>query len=47
VVAALQTLIDFMSRELPEARNADAARFVDDRYVRELDESGFIDSLGA
>jgi ABC-type nitrate/sulfonate/bicarbonate transport system substrate-binding protein len=47
VVAALQTLIDFMSKELPEARNADAARFVDDRYVRELDESGFIDSLGA
>jgi ABC-type nitrate/sulfonate/bicarbonate transport system substrate-binding protein len=47
VVAALQTLIDFMSRELPEAKNADAARFVDDRYVRELDESGFIDSLGA
>jgi NitT/TauT family transport system substrate-binding protein len=46
VGAALQTLIDFMSRELPEARNADAARFIDERYVRELDENGFIDSLG-
>ena len=47
VVAALQTLLDFMSKELPEAKNADAGRFVDDRYVRELDESGFIHSLGA
>jgi hypothetical protein len=46
-VAALQTLIDFMSKELPEARGADAGRFVDERFVRELDESGFIDSLGA
>jgi ABC-type nitrate/sulfonate/bicarbonate transport system substrate-binding protein len=47
VVAALQTLLDFMSKELPEAKNADAARFVDDRYLRELDEGGFVDSLGA
>jgi NitT/TauT family transport system substrate-binding protein len=46
VVAALQTLIDFMSKELPEAKNAAAGRFVDDRFVRELDESGFINSLG-
>ena len=46
VVAALQTLIDFMSKELPEAKNGDAGRFVDDRYVRELAESGFIRALG-
>jgi ABC-type nitrate/sulfonate/bicarbonate transport system substrate-binding protein len=46
VVAALQTLIDFMSKELPEAKNADAGRFVDDRFMRELDENGFIASLG-
>jgi ABC-type nitrate/sulfonate/bicarbonate transport system substrate-binding protein len=46
VVAALQTLIDFMSKELPEAKNAAAARFVDDRFIRELDEGGFINSLG-
>jgi len=45
VVTALQTLIDFMSRDLAEAKNADAARFVDDRFVRELDESGFVKSL--
>jgi hypothetical protein len=46
VVAALQTLIDFMSKELPEAKNADAGQFVDDRFLRELDDNGFIDSLG-
>jgi ABC-type nitrate/sulfonate/bicarbonate transport system substrate-binding protein len=46
VVASLQTLIDFMSKELPEAKNAEAGRFVDDRFMRELDDSGFIDSLG-
>ena len=45
VVAALQTLIDFMSQELPEAKNADACRFVDERFVRQLDENGFISSL--
>ena len=45
VVSALQTLLDFMAKELPEAKNADAQRFVDDRFVRELDRSGFIASL--
>jgi ABC-type nitrate/sulfonate/bicarbonate transport system substrate-binding protein len=46
VVSSLQTLLDFMGKELPEAKNADARRFVDDRFIRELDESGFIASLG-
>jgi hypothetical protein len=45
VVSSLQTLLDFMAKELPEARNVDARRFVDDRFIRELDESGFIASL--
>ena len=45
VVGALQTLLDFMSQELPEAKDADARRFVDDRFIRELDQSGFIASL--
>jgi ABC-type nitrate/sulfonate/bicarbonate transport system substrate-binding protein len=45
VVSSLQTLLDFMGKELPEAKNADASRFVDDRFIRELDESGFIASL--
>ena len=45
VVTALQTLLDFMAKEIPEAKNADARRFVDDRFIRELDESGFVASL--
>jgi len=45
VVSSLQTLLDFMANELPEAKDADARRFVDDRFIRELDESGFITSL--
>jgi hypothetical protein len=34
-----------MAAELPEAKNADAKTFVDARFVRELEENGFIDSL--
>jgi ABC-type nitrate/sulfonate/bicarbonate transport system substrate-binding protein len=45
VVSVLQTLLDFMATELPEAKGADARRFVDDRFIRELEQSGFIDSL--
>jgi hypothetical protein len=44
-VAALQTLLDFMASELPEAKNADAAKFVDDRFIRELETGGFIAAL--
>ena len=42
VVASLQTLLDFMARTLPEAKGADARRFINDRFMRELDEEGFI-----
>lgn len=45
VVSALQTLLNFMVKEMPEAKNVDARRFVDDRFVRELEQSGFIASL--
>lgn len=45
VVSALQTLLDFMAKELPEAKNADARRFIDDRFIRELNENGFIAAL--
>jgi len=45
VVSALQSLLDFMSKDLPEAKDAEARRFVDDRFIRELDESGFIAAL--
>ena len=45
VVAALQTLLDFMAQELPEAKGAEAKKFVDDRFIRELEDNGFIASL--
>ena len=45
VVSSLQILLDFMAKELPEAKDADARRFVDDRFIRELDENGFIAAL--
>jgi NitT/TauT family transport system substrate-binding protein len=45
VVASLQALLDFMSKEIPEAKDADARRFVDERFVRELEHNGFIGSL--
>jgi ABC-type nitrate/sulfonate/bicarbonate transport system substrate-binding protein len=34
-----------MAGELPEAASADPSDFVDDRFVRNLDESGFITRL--
>ena len=46
VVSSLQTLLNFMAKELPEAQNADARNFVDDRFIRELEESGFVAALG-
>jgi ABC-type nitrate/sulfonate/bicarbonate transport system substrate-binding protein len=45
VVSSLQTLLDFMAAELAEAKGADARRFVDDRFIRELEGSGFLASL--
>jgi ABC-type nitrate/sulfonate/bicarbonate transport system substrate-binding protein len=36
-----------MARDLPAAASADPAAFVDDRFVRELDASGFITRLYA
>jgi ABC-type nitrate/sulfonate/bicarbonate transport system substrate-binding protein len=45
VVPALQSLLDFMAHEAPEAKNADAHRFVDDRFIRELETEGFLDAL--
>jgi NitT/TauT family transport system substrate-binding protein len=45
VIAALQTLLDFMANDLPEARGAEAKKFVDDRFIRELEDNGFIADL--
>ena len=45
VVASLQVLLDFMSKEVLEAKNVDARRFVDDHFIRELEDNGFFASL--
>ncbi len=45
VIPALQIALKVMARGLPEAQDADPRRFVDDRFIRELEESGFIASL--
>jgi ABC-type nitrate/sulfonate/bicarbonate transport system substrate-binding protein len=46
IVAALGEALKMMSRDLPAAAEADPRSFVDERFVRELDESGFVRSLG-
>lgn len=45
VVRALRTALEVMARQLPPAATADPRQFVDDRFIKELDESGFIASL--
>lgn len=45
VTRALGVALKVMSKTLPEAEKADPKMFVDDRYVRELEQSGFINSL--
>lgn len=38
VLHGLRAILEFFAKELPQARNADASRFVDDRFVREAGE---------
>ena len=45
VTAALATALRLMGRTFPPAAAADAGRFVEDRFLREIERSGFIDSL--
>ncbi len=44
-VGALGEALKMMSREVPAAAEADPRTFIDDRFVRELDESGFLRTL--
>jgi ABC-type nitrate/sulfonate/bicarbonate transport system substrate-binding protein len=44
-VDALAKALKVMSRELPKAATADPHSFVDDRFIRELEESGFVREL--
>jgi hypothetical protein len=45
VVSTLQTLLNFMVKEVPEAKQVDARQFVDERFIRALEQSGFVASL--
>jgi len=45
VPSALKTVLDLMGRQLPVAKNADPCRFIDDRFIRELEQSGFVAAL--
>lgn len=46
VLSALATALKVMARDLPQAASADPRQFVEDRFIRELEESGFLKSLG-
>ncbi len=42
---AVESAIELVALTNPEARNVDPSRFFDPRFVQELEDSGFIDSL--
>ncbi len=43
--AGIQTLIDFLAKSSPEAANSKPDDFIDTRFVKELDDSGFYAKL--
>ena len=43
--AGLETVLDFIKRHNPQAANARAGDFMDNRFIRELEEKGFIRAL--
>ena len=43
--ASIQTVLDQLASQVPTAQSARADDFLDNRFVRELDESGFIRRL--
>jgi len=44
-VAAIKSVLDMMVETEPRVKKANAEDFVEARFVRELDESGFINRL--
>jgi hypothetical protein len=42
---AVRSVLDELGARNPKARDQDPRKFFDDRFVRELETSGFIDSL--
>ena len=46
VAKGWKTLIDFTARDNPKVRDVKVEEVLDNSVIRELDESGFIKSLG-
>lgn len=46
VTGGLATALRLMAKTLPAAATADARRFIEDRFLRDIEKSGFIESLG-
>jgi len=46
-VKAVQTIMDKIAEEDPKVKERDARSFVDDSFMRELDDSGFFKALYA
>jgi ABC-type nitrate/sulfonate/bicarbonate transport system substrate-binding protein len=44
-LAGLKTVLDSMAKEEPASKDAKPEDFVDSRFIKELDQSGFIDGL--
>jgi len=44
-LAGINTVLEAIAKDNPKAKEAKPEDFVDPRFVRELDESGYIDSL--
>lgn len=44
-VEAVRPVIDELAERNPKAKEQDAAKFFDDRFIKQLDSSGFIDSV--
>jgi hypothetical protein len=42
---AVRSIIDELAERSPKAKEYEPAKFFDDRFVRQLDSSGFIESL--
>jgi len=43
--AGIQIALDLLADENPKAKSAKPEEFVDTRFIKELDDSGYIDSL--
>ena len=45
MLAGIQTVLDAIADENPKAKSARPEQFVDTRFIKEFDDSGYIDGL--